>query len=213
LAGSKSGSVCIALLLAGAAGGAGAQQIYTCVDAKGRRITSDRPIGECMDRAQQQLNSSGTVRRVIKPALTAEEQAAEDEKARRAADARQREEEEKRRNRALHVRYPDADSHLRERNATLRTIDDTIAAGRKREGDLEAERQKLAPTGSAADPATRLRIARQLEEIQRQLTVQKRQIADALEEKKKINARFDDELARLKPLWAQQGVPPVARKP
>nr|WP_255429187.1 DUF4124 domain-containing protein [Ramlibacter albus] len=188
-------------------------QIYTCTDAKGRRLTADRPIPECMDRQQQELNSSGTVRRTIKPQMTAEERAAEEERERRAAEARQREDEEKRRGRALLTRYPDADSHQRERSAAHRTVDDMIAAGRKREADLETERQKLTSSSAASDPASRARIARQLEEIARQLAVQRRQLADANEEKKRIDARFNEELARLKPLWSQQTAAQPASQP
>ena len=47
--------------------------IYTCVDRQGRRLTADRPIAECLDREQRELNSSGTTRRVIQPTMTASE--------------------------------------------------------------------------------------------------------------------------------------------
>src|SRR5436190_9468818 len=39
--------------------------IYTCVDSKGRRLTADRPIAECTDRVQKELNPSGTVKRQV----------------------------------------------------------------------------------------------------------------------------------------------------
>ena len=49
----------------GAAGHAWAQAgIYTCVDAKGRRLTSDRPIVECLDREQKELTPNGNVKRI-----------------------------------------------------------------------------------------------------------------------------------------------------
>jgi hypothetical protein len=35
--------------------------IYTCIDDKGRRLTSDRPIAECNAREQQILNRDGSV--------------------------------------------------------------------------------------------------------------------------------------------------------
>ena len=62
--------------------------IYTCVDAKGRKLTSDRPIVDCLDREQLELNPSGTVRRKVGPSLTAQERAAEDEKQRQLAEER-----------------------------------------------------------------------------------------------------------------------------
>ena len=49
---------------------AAAQSIYTCVDSKGRRLTHDRPIPDCIDREQRELNSNGTVKRAIGPTLT-----------------------------------------------------------------------------------------------------------------------------------------------
>jgi hypothetical protein len=47
--------------------------IYTCIDAKGRKLTSDRKIPECSDREQKILNPSGTVKARIGPNLTAQE--------------------------------------------------------------------------------------------------------------------------------------------
>ena len=70
---------------------ASAQSIYTCVDGKGRKITADRPIVECMDRTQQELNRSGLVKRQVGPSLTAQERAAQDEKDKAAAEAKARE--------------------------------------------------------------------------------------------------------------------------
>ena len=51
--------------------------IYTCIDAHGRRLTSDRPIPACIDREQRELNRDGTVRRIIPPTLTATDRGVE----------------------------------------------------------------------------------------------------------------------------------------
>ena len=92
-----------------------AQAIFTCVDGKGRHITSDRPIPECLDREQRELNPSGTVKRQIPPSQTAEERAAEEVRQRLAAEDQARIAEEKRRDRALLARYPNRASHDAER--------------------------------------------------------------------------------------------------
>ena len=63
-----------------------AQGIYSCVDEKGRKLTSDRPIAECMDRPQKELNPSGTVRRVLAPPPTAKDRAALEEKEKQDAE-------------------------------------------------------------------------------------------------------------------------------
>ena len=53
-----------ALSAVGAPGGA---LTYTCVDSKGNKRSSDRPIPECSDREQRVLNKDGSLRRVIPP--------------------------------------------------------------------------------------------------------------------------------------------------
>ena len=45
--------------------------IYSCVDAQGRKLTSDRQIAACVDREQRVLNPSGTVRARLAPTPTA----------------------------------------------------------------------------------------------------------------------------------------------
>ena len=66
--------LCLAALLASTAGPAAAA-IYSCVDASGKRLTSDRPIAECSNREQRLLNADGSVRRIVTPDLTADERA------------------------------------------------------------------------------------------------------------------------------------------
>ncbi|OYU93352.1 MAG: hypothetical protein CFE45_20960 [Burkholderiales bacterium PBB5] len=58
-----------ALLLAGIAMPVvqAADGIYTCVDAQGRKLTSDRPIPDCVTREQRLLNKDGSVRGVLPP--------------------------------------------------------------------------------------------------------------------------------------------------
>jgi len=62
------------------------QGIYTCTDAKGRKLTSDRPIPECADREQRVLNPSGTVKTIVGPSLTGPERAALEARQRREAE-------------------------------------------------------------------------------------------------------------------------------
>jgi len=187
------------------------QRIFTCVDDKGRKLTADRPIVECIDREQKEISPSGTVVRRIGPSLTAKERAAEDERARKATEERNRLAEEKRRNRALLNRYPDQKAHDKERIAALATADAVITAADRRLQDLDGQRTRLAQELefykgdlSKAPPVLR----RQSEEIARQAQAQKRFIADQHDEKKRITARYDEELVRLKALWAQHAAPP-----
>jgi len=193
----------MALAMLAVAHAAGAQAIYTCVDAKGRRLTADRPIMECLDREQQVIGAGGTVRR-IGPSLTAEERAAEEEKARKAQEEQQRLAEEKRRDRTLLSRYPSEELHRQERLASLRRVDEAIAAGNQRLAELEAERkQLLQEQARGGDAAQKARLQRALEQNQQDAAAQRRLLAGHAEERLRIDARFEEELKRLRLLWAE----------
>jgi len=204
-----------ALLAAGWVLSASAQQgsIYSCVDAKGRHLTSDRPITDCIDRQQEELNPSGTVKRIVPPSLTAEERARQEAKARQAREKQAREAEEKRRDLALLTRYPNQAAHDKERNAALAIADDVMSAATRRTALLVAERQKLDAEREfyRKDPSKMpARLKREIDENQQQMTEQKRYIASMEGEKSRINARFDEELSRLRALWATLPAPPGA---
>lgn len=198
-------------LLAALGGSAAAQHapapggIYTCTDAKGHRLTSDRPIPECIDREQKELNASGTVRRTLGPSLTATERAAQEERERKLAEERQREAEEKRVEKALLSRYPNQATHDAERAKALQAQRDVVAAGQRHLADLRAQRRKLdQETEFYKSPKQwPAKLRRQIEENEQQVAGQQRFIADQEEERTRINARFDEELARLKVLWAR----------
>lgn len=194
---------CGSAALAQAAQGGGS--IYTCVDAKGRRLTSDRPIMDCLDREQREIGGGGTVlRRQIGPTLTDNERAAIDERLRREAEARLRVDEEIRRDRALVNRYPSQSLHELERQNALRPVDDAIAAAYQRVGDLENRRNAIGAELEfhRKDPAkTPASLTRQASDNASMLDAQRRFIDDQNKEKLRINARFDTELARLRQLW------------
>lgn len=202
------GSCIAACVAAGTVPWAHAEGIYTCVDAKGRRLTSDRPIVECLDREQNQLSPTGRVLRKIGPALTADERAAEDEKAKRAVEQRAREVEEKKRDRALLGRYPDRAAHDKERAAALASIDEVIKTANHRIEVLQGERRKIDADLEfyKNDPGKiPVQLKRRIEENEQLVAAQKRFITNQDEEKKRVNDRYDQEVGRLKPLWAAMG--------
>jgi hypothetical protein len=211
----------LAVLLAAFGLPTAAQGIYTCVDSKGRRLTADRPIIECIDREQTELSSGGIARRKIGPSLTAAERAAEEEKVRRQEEARNREADEKKREKALLTRYPNRSVHDKERGEALALVDSVTAAAQKRTVELQTQRKFL--DGEVEfykiNPArTPPKLIRQMDEVNKQLDAQKRFVVDQEVEKVRVNARFDEELARLKALWAAQQAPlavaaPASRPP
>lgn len=190
------------------AGPAWAQKIYTCVDKNGRRITSDRPILECIDREQRQLSGSGTVQRVIPPSPTLEEKA-QAEAARKAAErARQREAEEVQRDRALVLRYPNQTAHDRARANALEQVDLVIGGLSEREKSLALRLQdldqQLAAFSAQPNNAPSL-LRRQRLDAEAELAQQRRLLQQQRAERDRINTKFNDELARLTKLWLSDG--------
>ena len=181
-----------------------AQGIYTCTDSTGRRITSDRPIKECLDREQRELSNSGTVRKVHPPSYTAEERArlAAQRKAEAAEQARAN--EERRRERALLIRYPNQTVHDRERAEALAQVDEVMGAVSRREVTLREQRKQIDNEmefyKEDRDKAPSW-LKRKLEDNEQQVLVQKRFLDEQLKEKERINARFDEELGKLRQLW------------
>ncbi|WP_348043966.1 DUF4124 domain-containing protein [Polaromonas sp.] len=187
-----------------------AAQIYTCVDGKGRKITADRPILECIDRTQQELSPSGTVKRQVGPSLTAKERAAQEEKDKAVAELKAREAEDKRRDRALLLRYPRRAVHDQERATALIQIDEVIKAASKRTVELAEQRKSINAELEfyAKDPSKAPGpLKRRVEENDSSALVQKKFIQDQEQEKSRVNQRFDEELVKLKQLWALTGAP------
>lgn len=179
--------------------------IYTCVDAKGRTLTSDRLISDCVDRAQKLLNPSGTVKATLPPAMSDLERAQQEAKARQERDAQSRIAEEKRLDRALLVRYPSRAVHDQERAQAIAQVEAVKAALMVRVAELKRERQRAdeqmefyKKDPSKAPPA----LLRQLEEVRQGIASQERFMAEQDNEIARLNHRFDDELERLNRLWA-----------
>ncbi|MDI3384460.1 DUF4124 domain-containing protein [Xenophilus aerolatus] len=186
---------------------ANAGGIYSCVDGSGRTITSDRPIPACFDREQVELTPSGTVRRRIEPRYTARELEQREARQREAEQAAMRAREDRRRERALLIRYPNVATHERERAEAMTQIDAVIGAARKRLSELAEERRKIdgemefyKKDPSKAPPSLR----RQLDDNDQSVAVQNRFIAEQDAEKRRVNARFDEERTRLVQLWAPE---------
>lgn len=208
---------CLLALGLAALGPAQAQEvkpgIYSCVDSKGRKLTSDRPIPECSDREQKLLNPSGTVRAKVGPTLTAPERAEVEAREKLELEERARRDEDKRRDRALLQRYSSRAVHDVERTEALKQIGVVKAAAAHRVEELLRQRVALDAEMEfyKKDPAKApLPLRRQLDELGKNLAVQKRFIADQEGEIDRVNVRFDEELGRLTQLWGLKMPAPAA---
>jgi hypothetical protein len=178
------------------------------VDKTGRRLTSDRPILECIDREQRELNRSGVVQRVIPPSQTLEDKARAEAERKATEQSRQKATETLQRDRALVLRYPNQSAHDRARVDALRQVDLVIEGLSAREKSLVARvsdiDRQLATFQGQPDGAPAL-LRRQRQDTDAELNQQRRLLQQQRVERERIDARFDDDLGRLQKLWTGEG--------
>lgn len=171
-----------------------AAEIYSCKDATGRVITSDRPIPECADRAVTVRKNVGQAAKEIPRPLTPEER-----RKAQAEEARQKElaiaeEERQKQERYLLTHYRNEDDIERDRKEKLNSVKEKIRIGNeqiqfvtKLLTDLEAEKLRR-PQASPAESASFDNRANALRN-----SIKKTQDSNyaAETEQAKINAQFD----------------------
>lgn len=179
------------------------RQVFTCVNAQGRTLTSDRLIAECMDREQRVLAKDGTLIRIVPPQLTAEERAEKEARDQKAAAAKTAQAEAVRRDRSLAQRYPNEAAHAKAREKALDDVRGAIRISETRQQELERERKPLQQEaefyqGKAMPPKLKQQLDANEAATAAQRDIQKNQHAEL----ERVTKLYDDELARLKRLWA-----------
>ncbi|MEO7245163.1 MAG: hypothetical protein ABIX12_08450 [Rubrivivax sp.] len=186
-----------------APGASSGSMIYSCVDAHGRRMTSDRLIAECMGQEQRILNRDGSLRMVVPAALTPDERAAKDLRDRREAEQRAARAEALRRDRHLIARFPDETTHQRAREAALDTVREAMRTSAQRVSELEAERKPmLTESEFYAGRTLPTPLRAQLDGNEASMQAQRQATKTQEAELDRINKLYDVELGRLKRLWA-----------
>ncbi len=186
--------------------------IYTCTDDRGRRLTSDRPIPDCLGKDQRVLNNDGSQRTVLPPTPTAEERAEREVREREAAQRRIDQADAVRRDRNMVARYPDEAAHQKAREAALDTVRLAIKTTEQRLRDLAAERKPLTDEAEfyqgRAMPA---KLKTQIDANDAAREAQRSAVANQEAELARINSLYDAELARMRKLWS--GAPPGSLGP
>jgi hypothetical protein len=194
-----------------------AAPIYSCIDAHGKRLTSDRPIAECAAKEQRILNPDGSVRSILPPTMTAEERAEAEQKERQAISERVAQQDAIRRDRNLMIRFPNEAAHNKARNAALDDVRAAVLLSEKRLEALAVERKPLSDEAEFYKgrqmPA---KLKQQLDGNDAATSAQRELIQNQQQELGRINALYDAELGRLKKLWGgapagSMGVLPVAQ--
>jgi len=177
--------------------------IYTCTTPDGRKLTSDRPIPECLAREQRVLNPDGSQRTTLPPFLSPEERAAKEAADRRAAAERIAQQDAIRRDRTLVQRYPNEAAHQRARHTALDDANKAMRISERRIKDLTTERKPLLDEAEFyKGKALPAKLKQALDANDAAVEAQQVLIENQKAELVRINKSFDAELARLKKLWA-----------
>jgi hypothetical protein len=177
--------------------------IYTCVDDQGRKLTSDRPIAACTNREQRVLNKDGSLRRVVPPTMTAEERAEREAAERRAELQRAAQADAVRRDRNLVARFPNEAAHNRAREAALDAVRSAMKATEQRQAELAAARKPLDEEAEFyKGKSIPMRLKQQIDANDAGVEASKVAVANQQAEMVRINKLYDEELSRLRKLWA-----------
>jgi len=178
-----------------------AQQIYSCVDASGKRHTSDRPLAECAGREQRVLNPDGSVKKVLSPTLTADEAAQQEARDRAVASARSAQLDAVRRDRNLTNRFPNEAAHAKARADALNDVRKAVESSERRMEVLANERKPLNNEAEfyVGKPLP-LKLKQALDANDATTDAQRTLIQNQQVEIVRINALYDAELVRLRRL-------------
>ena len=177
--------------------------VFTCTNAAGRVLTSDRLIGECMDREQRMLSRDGTLLRIVPPSLTADERAEKEVRDRKAAAEREAKSEAVRRDRNLMQRFPNVAAHQKAREQALEVTQFAITQSEARLADLERERKPLMDESEFYKGKTAPgKLKGQLDANDAATAAQKELLVQQKAELERASKLYDVELAHLKKLWA-----------
>lgn len=189
--------------------GSNATGIYVCKDADGRVISSDQPIKACAERPMRELNRDGSVRRVVPPPLTRQQ---EKEAARQALVRQQKERElraQQAHDRHLLLTYQSPEDLRQRQRVAVQMIDDEIDAAVRRiltlDQTLQAERKAAQEwRDKQSDKNARLPFTMQqrISSIANAILAEDAMIKERRTERERLNKDFDANAARLTELLA-----------
>ncbi|MDP5009354.1 MAG: DUF4124 domain-containing protein [Glaciimonas sp.] len=181
-------------------------QIFSCKDAAGRTISSDRPMPECANRAVRELSANGFVKHEIPAPLNAEQkrqQQLKDEKRQAAAEAL---EQQRQQDKALLARYHSEDDITASRQYYLALSQDFIKRDRAIINDAEKQLEavRIEAEFYKKKKVLPLALRNKIEDANRAIDKCKKNIAEHQTEAVNINAKFDDTVKRFRELTLGQ---------
>lgn len=188
-----------------------ASRIYSCIGKDGKKITQDHPIAECAETNQVEHNKDGSFKRVVPRQETEEERATREARERLEGAERVQRQVEARADRQLLNRYPTKAAHDAARVKELDETRRSIQKISERRAQLLIERKPILEEAEFfVGKSMPLKVKNALDSNDAALGAQESLRQNLEAELARINQRFDEELERLRKLWA---APPGAPKP
>ena len=188
-------------------------RIYTCKDANGKTITSDRPLPECQGREGRVLSGQGTTVKKIDAPLTPEQIAAREAKEQRKRVEEERRREQLRKDKALLNTYASLDDIESKRQRALSQVEREARESERRISLLE---RQASENRSEADfykkKAMPSDLKRRLDENEAALKAEKNLFGQKKDEVAQVNVKFDEDKKRYLDLIGAASAPPPAVK-
>lgn len=201
-----------ALAAAGVEPSPSTSKIYSCIGKSGKKITQDHPIAECADSDQVEHNKDGSFKRVVPPQETEEERATREARERVEAAERVQRQVDARADRQLLSRYPTKAAHDAARAKELGETRRSVLKIDERRALLLSERKPLLDEAEFyVAKALPLKVKNGLDSNDAALAAQEALRQNQEAELARINKNFDDELERLRRLWAAPSGGPKAK--
>jgi hypothetical protein len=185
-------------------GNAALAAMYSCVNAKGEKLRSDRELSGCVGE-QWELNADGSRRRLVPLHLSPEEEAAAEDKRRKdEAEATERKIRQRNEDRLLKL-YPNPAALETARQSELAATRASIKLIEARIVDLTSARKPLLDEAEfyLKKPLPPV-LKSQLDANEALLAAQRQALQGRQDDLKRINDRVDAELQQLKVLWRRQ---------
>lgn len=179
-------------------------RIFQCVLPDGRKVTSDKPIAECMTvgKAQRELNKDGSEKAIVEAPLTEDEKAERDRIRRLREAERTAYEIEVRRDRDMLKRFPNEAAHGKAREKALDDVASSVRNSEARIKLLLAERKPLLDEAEFyKGKSLPNKLKQALDANDASLEAQRSLVQNQQIEVVRINALYDTDLSRLKKLW------------
>ena len=185
-------------------------QIYTCKDASGKTLTSDRPLPECQGREGRVLSKTGTTVKNIDAPLTDEQKAARDAEEEKKKESAVLRGEQLRKDKALLSTYQNIDDLESKRQRALLQVEREMRESEKRMAVLskneQDNKQELEFYKRKPMPAE---LKRRVDENEGALRAEKLLLASKKDEIVQVNQKFDDDKKR----YAELTSGPAKAKP